>query len=321
MTIALGGTRDSTFQGRQQRVRWNGNGNDIVDVFPETKFWIVDIRQPQQYDESFVGFVSFDSVPAVCVYVSTNKQGTQHSTQTKSQKDKPTEMIQIWQRPLAPPYRRIVSSCFSVWTPFSSDRSSLPPPSVTTQRHEECKFLRGIHPHHLWQVIQNVDAYSEFLPLCHDSQILRRQGKEWMDATLTVGIPPFLMETFVSRVHIITMDNNNNNNNHHEPNQQQYDYKHGSSSLSSGTKLGSETLIVEATSIQSQVLENLSSRWELQARMVEDEIGTLVHFWMEMSVRDPVIVAGLNHMLKEVAGRQVAAFEQRCRSIPWKSNS
>jgi ribosome-associated toxin RatA of RatAB toxin-antitoxin module len=194
-----------------------------------------------------------------------------------------------------------------------------------TQRHTECKFLPGIHPHHLWQVIRDVDAYSEFLPLCHHSKVLRRQGCEWMDATLTVGVPPLLMETFISRVHVTTIPAPNNN----QKEKEEIIKSNPSNPLS-------ETLVVEASSIQSKMLDSLSSRWELQAKVNSDEnpscmrrdffhnsmggddqpqIGTLVNFWMEMTVSDPLIVTGLNHMLKEVAGRQVTAFEQRCRSI------
>jgi hypothetical protein len=41
-----------------------------------------------------------------------------------------------------------------------------------------------------------------------------------------------------------------------------------------------------------------------------------VDFWTEMTVSDPVIVSVLDQVLKEAAGRQVAAFEKRCKVTP-----
>lgn len=41
-----------------------------------------------------------------------------------------------------------------------------------------------------------------------------------------------------------------------------------------------------------------------------------VDFEVTMAVSDPVIVATLDQVLKEVASRQVEAFDERCRQIP-----
>lgn len=76
-----------------------------------------------------------------------------------------------------------------------------------------------------------------------------------------------------------------------------------------------EDLVVESTSIQSKLFDNLSSRWKLTASE-SDPNETDVDFWMEMTVSDPVVVAVLDRVLKEVAGRQVAAFEERCKVVP-----
>lgn len=156
-----------------------------------------------------------------------------------------------------------------------------------TKRHTERRIIE-VTPRHLFQIIKDVDRYSEFLPLCSHSQVLRRQGP-YFDATLTVGLPPLLTEKFVSRVHFIEGDE----------------------------------LVVETKSIQSKLFDSLSSRWSLQrhsgGHSVRDE--TKVDFWMEMTVSDPIIVAALDRVLEEVAGRQVAAFEARCKVIPYLRNS
>ena len=94
-------------------------------------------------------------------------------------------------------------------------------------------------------------------------------------------MPPIFTEDFVSRVHV-------------DP----------------------DNWIVDTKTIQSKLFDSLSSRWELTAVPDNDETVD-VHFWMEMTVSDPIIVVALDQVLKEVAGRQVAAFEERCKVIPY----
>lgn len=147
-----------------------------------------------------------------------------------------------------------------------------------TKRHTQRRIIRT-PPLHLFQIIQDVDKYSKFLPLCTHSQVLRRGGP-YFDAAMTVGLPPIFTETFVSRVHV--------------------DEQH---------------LVVETNSIQSKLFDKLSSRWALHPTPTKGE--TDVDFWMEITVSDPIIVAALDQVLKEVAGRQVAAFEERCKVVPY----
>ena len=149
-----------------------------------------------------------------------------------------------------------------------------------TKRHTQRKIIKT-SPRHLLQIIQDVDRYSEFLPLCSHSKIIRSQSPNLFDATLTVGLPPIFTEDFVSRVHV-------------DP----------------------DNWIVDTKTIQSKLFDSLSSRWELTAVPDNDETVD-VHFWMEMTVSDPIIVVALDQVLKEVAGRQVAAFEERCKVIPY----
>lgn len=157
-----------------------------------------------------------------------------------------------------------------------------------TKRHTQRRIIET-PPRHLFQIIKDVDRYSEFLPLCSHSQVLRRQGP-YFDATLTVGLPPIFSEKFVSRVHAIDSD---------------------------------DDLIVESKSIQSKLFDSLSSRWSLQGHPKGPNMGveTRVDFWMEMTVSDPIIVAALDRVLEEVAGRQVAAFEARCKAIPYEGKN
>jgi ribosome-associated toxin RatA of RatAB toxin-antitoxin module len=218
--------------------------------------------------------------------------------------------------------------------------------SPVTKRHVERKVIQT-HALHLFQIVCDVDKYSQFLPLCIESKVLTRRRRhhrssssslpeadnnnssnkeeeeeEWMEAQLTVGLPPFFTERYVSRVHIV-------------PNE----------------------LMVETKSIQSKWLDSLSSRWKLTPILPKTNTATimshnsnghnnnhdsqppnkntssacmssgstsppscLVDFSVEITVSDPMIVHALDHVLRQVAGQQVAAFEQRCKQIPIPSH-
>jgi coenzyme Q-binding protein COQ10 len=154
--------------------------------------------------------------------------------------------------------------------------------SPVTKRHVESKIL-STNPLHLYRIIQDVDSYSKFLPLCSHSQVLRRapNGRSFQ-ATLTVGMPSLFQETYVSDV-----------------------------------LLNPQELIIETKSIQSKLFDSLRSRWKLAE--IKDGVHKghcQVNFEVEMTVSDPFIMATLDEVLRQVAGRQVDAFEKQCRQVP-----
>lgn len=169
-----------------------------------------------------------------------------------------------------------------------------------TKRFVERRVLET-HPMHLFRIIQDVDAYAEFLPLCSHSKILKvYNGGRTFEATLSVGLPwgPGLQETYVSQVQV-------------QP----------------------EIMTIETTSIESQFFDSLKSTWKLRetTALIRDDDGTAagqegksamaiepfcdVDFEVEMTVRDPAIAQILDRILKTVAQRQVEAFDQRCKEI------
>lgn len=153
-----------------------------------------------------------------------------------------------------------------------------------TKRYVERRVLKT-HPKHLYRIIQDVNSYSKFLPLCSHSQVLRTfdDGKSF-DATLTVGLPfgPGLQESYVSRV-----------------------------------RLYPENYIVETKSIESKLFDSLQSRWKLGEIRSDDNMHACdVEFEVQMTVSDPLVAQVLDKVLEEVAGRQVEAFEKRCRQLP-----
>ena len=158
--------------------------------------------------------------------------------------------------------------------------------SAVTKRHVERRILK-VKCDGLFQIIQDVDRYQEFLPLCTASKVLRRSDcGAFFDASLTVGLPPLFSETYCSRVHV-------------KP----------------------ENLVVSTKSLQSKRFDSLSSEWKLQNMSKNNEELTHVDFQVEMTVSDPLIVTILDRVLQEIAGRQVEAFEKRCRQLEKNSTS
>ena len=166
-----------------------------------------------------------------------------------------------------------------------------------TKRHVQQKVI-ATHPLHLFRIIQDVDQYSTFLPLCHYSKIIHQSpdGRSF-DGKLRIGQPPLFEEEYISRVTVIP-----------------------------------EEWTIHAQSIQSQNFDSLSSQWKLtELPMVSSHQDSIhagrpghepmsyqchVDFFVEMTVSDPWIVSILDRILQQVASRQVDAFEKRCHALP-----
>ena len=176
-------------------------------------------------------------------------------------------------------------------------RSLLP---SATRRHTERRVLYGIRPEHLFRVIVDVDRYREFLPLCFGSQVYEHTkstcGTEF-DAMMKIGIvlpkslpihllPAELSEEYVSRVRI------------------------------DSDRLSVETNSVKGT-VKNELFDSIRSRWKLRKlqSQLDDETGVDVEFDVEISVSNPVVAGVLDHVLQEVAGHQVKAFDERCRIL------
>ena len=174
-----------------------------------------------------------------------------------------------------------------------------------TKRHVERRIL-ATPAAHLFAIIQDVNRYSEFLPLCSHSAILSEIGREGgliseekvreFRATLTVGfVPPMLTETYTSHVKVFPMQ-----------------YR------------------IHTKSVQSKWLDSLESTWQLTphdpSTMASNANGhnsasSLSHchvdFCVSLQASDPLIVQTLDQVLEHVARQQVDAFEQRCRQMPF----
>ena len=202
------------------------------------------------------------------------------------------------------------SALSSTQTPSSA---ATPSTKSTTQSHEiKSRLLSGIHPLHLFRIVQDVDKYHEFLPFCGHSEVFRdtvADGGRSFRAELAVGFGPFsfLQTRYLSRVVV------------------------DAETLTITTKSGKST----NTNSNSSMFDSLTSLWKLRP-VVETNtksksntksntnsaspsvvvIGTSVDFFVEMTVSDPVVEAVLNKVLVQMAEKQVQAFEERCHALP-----
>jgi ribosome-associated toxin RatA of RatAB toxin-antitoxin module len=210
---------------------------------------------------------------------------------------------------------------------------------LVTKRHVERRFLPEIAAERLLKVVVDVNAYQDFLPYCRHSRVTKRfPNSDSFQATLTVGIPPVLLETYVSHV-VVTEEES----------------PHGTTPESGAAAVATaKAFTVTTRSIQSQYLESLWSQWKLRDATKRTEAytspydsksrdplsssppsisskfplpqnvgdkkletiqhsGCHVEFEVQMSVRDPIIAAALDQLLPKVAVQQVDAFVARCR--------
>lgn len=192
----------------------------------------------------------------------------------------------------------------------------------------EQQILYNTNIQKLFRIIQDVNQYSAFLPLCSYSKIipasqriLPDDGRQYLEATLTVGLPPFLQETYDSAVYInhdqYTIET-------HSIKSQKFD------SLKSYWKLSSSSLGENVVPpnfpnadghspwtdhSQTLPLSALSSSSSSSPAAAAAQTTTHVYFMVEMTVSDPVIATTLDQLLVQVAKQQVQAFAQRCQTI------
>jgi ribosome-associated toxin RatA of RatAB toxin-antitoxin module len=167
-------------------------------------------------------------------------------------------------------------------------------------------------------------SYSKIIPA--SQRILPADGRQYLEATLTVGLPPFLQETYDSAVYInhdeYTIET-------HSIKSQKFDslksYWKLSSSSSGENVVPPNLSNADAHSplphySQPPPLSALSSSSPAAASpaaaaAAAAQTTTHVYFMVEMTVSDPVIATTLDQLLVKVAKQQVEAFAQRCQTI------
>jgi ribosome-associated toxin RatA of RatAB toxin-antitoxin module len=206
---------------------------------------------------------------------------------------------------------------------------------LVTKRHVERRIVPGISAQRLFEVVLDVNAYQTFLPYCRQSKIDKQLASDAFRATLTVGIPPVLVETYTS--HVVF---------HRRPSIQQGDNATPTTASTDDSDDRHPVFTVTTRSVESHYIESLWSRWKLQdvrptntkanddptnddsttATSATSSTGgsnspsepsyeaCRVEFEVEMQVRDPIIAAALDQLLPKVAVQQVDAFLLRSKT-------
>jgi len=146
------------------------------------------------------------------------------------------------------------------------------------KQHVERRIVKTT-PGHFFRIIADVDNYAKFLPFCSHAKILKQwdSGRRFEAAT-TIEFPPIIRETYLSSVTLIP-----------------------------------EQFLVEVRSIKSTAFDDLQSRWQLRSI---DEFNTDVSLEVKITSSDPILSVGLEYLVPQIAQKQVAAFESRCRQLP-----
>ena len=107
----------------------------------------------------------------------------------------------LLRRPMAAHRARV----FTALTPYVTQRASLfsflKPSQALVKSHTETRVV-PFSCSEMFDVVADVERYSDFLPFCVESRVLRRPNENVMEAALRVGFNIFT-ESYTSRVLMI----------------------------------------------------------------------------------------------------------------------
>ena len=149
----------------------------------------------------------------------------------------------------------------------------------TRKRYEE-KKLFGFSPSKVYDVVAAVESYSEFVPWCVRSSIIRQQPN-YLEAELEVGFQIFT-ERYTSKVTL-------------QP------------------KVRVLSRVEDST-----LFDHLSNRWEFKPGPTPD--STWLIFEVDFAFRSPLYRQIASVFFEEVVQKMVSAFEQRCGRLYGQSS-
>ena len=129
----------------------------------------------------------------------------------------------------------------------------------------------------IFAAVADVARYSEFLPFCSTSQILRRHSATSFEARLSIGFLAFT-EDYVSHVQLTPP----------------------------------ESIVAEAS--DTPLFSHLQTVWRFEPGGAGAG-STRLHFLLDMRLRSAIHDQALRPVLDRVASEQVAAFRKRCEAL------
>lgn len=161
------------------------------------------------------------------------------------------------------------------WRPTQRCIFSLASDDDLAKKYNEKKLI-GFSPNQMFDVVSAVEQYSEFVPWCQRSTILRRESPESLEAELEVGFQAFV-ERYTSKV-----------------------------------TLRSPSL-VRSRAERSALFQHLYFEWELRPGPTPGT--TWVAFEVDFAFRSRLYHQLAGVFLEEVVQRMMGAFEARCTEI------
>ncbi|KAL1822138.1 hypothetical protein DCAR_0309940 [Daucus carota subsp. sativus] len=147
--------------------------------------------------------------------------------------------------------------------------------NVLAKVHEERRVM-GYSPEQLFSVVSAVDFYSDFLPWCERSEIVRRFPDGSFDAELEIGFK-FLVESYISHVEV------------------------------------KEPTYVKTTASESRLFHHLINMWEFSPGPVPGTCS--MYFLVDFKFHSPFYRQMATMFFTEVATRLVGSFNDRCGLI------
>lgn len=147
--------------------------------------------------------------------------------------------------------------------------------NVLAKVYEEKRIL-GYSPEQLFSVVAAVDFYSDFLPWCERSDIVKHFPDGSFDAELEIGFK-FLVESYMSHVEM------------------------------------KKPTYIKTTSSESRLFHHLINIWEFNPGPVPGTCS--LYFLIDFKFQSPFYRQMATMFFKEVATRLVGSFNDRCRLI------
>ncbi|KAF8030540.1 hypothetical protein BT93_E2850 [Corymbia citriodora subsp. variegata] len=146
---------------------------------------------------------------------------------------------------------------------------------VLAKVYEEKRVL-GYSPEQLFDVVAAVDLYHGFVPWCQRSEILRHNPDGSFDAELEIGFK-FLVESYISHVEL------------------------------------NRPKSIKTTASESNLFDHLINIWEFNPGPVPGSCS--LYFLVDFKFQSPLYRQVASVFFKEVVGRLVGSFNERCRLI------
>ncbi len=148
----------------------------------------------------------------------------------------------------------------------------LRPSQHAISRTEEVR----LEPADLYNVVAEVEKYSDFVPFCSEARVLERHGPSEFDAELALNFMAF-SERYVSRVTLTPHS------------------------------------AVTAVATDTHLFDHLHTSWRFDGGSAP---GTCrLHFSLELLLKSVVHDRALGAVIDRIAAQQVAAFRERCARL------